>query len=106
MARIKVATARVNYPELRCICNEEFFDLINMENYDYYKYKNKILRLFGSKDEGYIFRDLLSSLHKQIDFYVTFNYIPITKKTGGWCSKLQYQGWIVLRIFTGFKMVK
>ncbi|WP_029991655.1 glycosyltransferase, partial [Tatumella ptyseos] len=41
------------------------------------------LRLFGSKDEGYIFRDLLSSLHKQIDFYVTFNYIPITKKNWG-----------------------
>jgi len=83
MEKIKIGTARLGYPEIRCIVNNDLFDVKSLECYDFYKYKNKLRNFLGGKGDGYIFQSLIPEKLDGLDFYHMFNYIPITDKLWG-----------------------
>lgn len=83
MQKIKIGTARLGYPEVRCIVNNDFFEVKSLESRDFYKYKNKLRNLLGMQSDGYVFQSLIPDEMNGLDFYHMFNYIPITDKFWG-----------------------
>ena len=83
MRNIDVSTARINYPEKRCIVNDGFFNVEDIEKYDIYRYKNKFLELFGVDSKGYICKDIRPSIFRKNKFYYNFNYIAETNFNWG-----------------------